>query len=74
MEFVRNSLRIASAGVHVSQIKQPQRTDTIKNGRKLSHSILGCIVPTKANPNDLNTCGNPTIKLLLHTPAYALLH
>jgi hypothetical protein len=66
-ELVRNSLSIANAGVQVSQIRQPHKIETIKNGRKLSHNILGCIVPTNAKPNDLITCCNPTIKLLFHT-------
>ena len=56
IELVRKILRASSAGIQVSHIKHPQSTDTIKNGRKLSHNIRGCIVPTNASPNDLNTC------------------
>ena len=64
-EVVRKILNVSRAGVHVSQMRQPHKTETIKNGLKLSHNMRGCMVPTKAMPNDLNTCGNPTIQLLL---------
>ncbi len=56
MDVVRTMLSISNAGVQVSQIKLPHKTETIKNGRRLNQSILGCIEPTKAKPKDLNTC------------------
>jgi hypothetical protein len=64
-EVVRKTPNVSKAGVHASQMRQPHKTETIKKGLKLSHNIRGCMVPTKAMPNDLNTCGNPTIQLLL---------
>ena len=64
IDVVRKVLSASSAGVQVSQIRQPHKTETIRNGLKLSQRMRGCIVPTKAMPNDLNTCCNPTIKLL----------
>ena len=65
MEVVRKLLNVSNAGVQVSQMRQPHKTETIKNGLKLSHNIRGCMVPTKAMPKDLNTCGIPIIQLLL---------
>ena len=65
IEVVRKILSASSAGVHVSQMRHPHKTEMIKKGLKLSHNIRGCIVPTKAMPNDLNTCCKPTIQLLL---------
>jgi hypothetical protein len=61
MDAVKKVLSISNAGVQVSQIKVPHKIETIINGRRLSHSILGCIVPTKAKPKDLKTCCMPSI-------------
>ena len=52
MEVVKKLRKISSAGDQINQITQPQNIETIKNGLKLSHSILGCIVPTNAKPKE----------------------
>jgi hypothetical protein len=61
MDVVRKTLKASSAGVQVNQMRQPHKTETMRNGLKLNQSMRGCMAPTKAMPNDLNTCCNPTI-------------
>jgi hypothetical protein len=67
-EVVKKILKASRAGVQVNQMRQPQNTEMIRNGRRLSHNIRGCIVPTRAKPKDLKTCGRPTMNtpLALH--------
>ncbi|MFM6921414.1 MAG: hypothetical protein ACKOXZ_01550, partial [Polynucleobacter victoriensis] len=45
----------SSAGSHIKKKSKAQTTLTIMNGRKLSHSILGCIKPTIDKPRDRST-------------------
>ncbi len=52
IDAVKKVRNISSAGDQISQITTPQKIDTIRNGRKLSHSIFGCIVPTNARPSE----------------------
>ena len=52
IDAVKKVRSISSAGDQMSQITTPQKIDTIRNGRKLSHSIFGCMVPTNARPSE----------------------
>ncbi len=54
-ELVIKNLIDSSAGSHMKKNSKAQKTLTIKNGRKLSQIILGCMRPTIDKPSDLNT-------------------